>query len=326
VNIDPSWNSRNDDGASSEETLFHAARLLSQPKERAAFLELACADEPELRERVEQLFAARALADAFFDASPVRNVASPTAIPAIPDHAPEATQVTTGHDLPSRIGRYKLLQKIGEGGCGVVYMAEQEEPVRRLVALKVIKLGMDTRSVINRFEAERQALAMMDHPNIAKVLDAGATEAGRPYFVMELVRGVKITEYCDQARLNTRDRLELFIKVCQAIQHAHQKAVIHRDIKPSNVLVTLHDGVPVPKVIDFGIAKATQGKLTDHTLFTAFEQFIGTPAYMSPEQAEMSGLGIGYAGEVERKVTVAITANQITVFIAAVNTTAASTC
>jgi tetratricopeptide (TPR) repeat protein len=171
-------------------------------------------------------------------------------------------------------------------------MAEQEEPVRRRVALKVIKLGMDTKSVIARFEAERQALAMMDHPNIAKVLDAGATETGRPFFVMELVRGIKITDYCDQNKLDTGERLRLFIQVCNAIQHAHQKGIIHRDIKPSNILVTLHDGVPVPKVIDFGIAKATQGRLTDQTLFTAFEQFMGTPAYMSPEQAEMSGLDV----------------------------------
>jgi serine/threonine protein kinase len=191
-----------------------------------------------------------------------------------------------------KLGRYKLLQQIGEGGCGVVYMAEQEEPVRRRVALKVIKLGMDTKSVVARFEAERQALAMMDHPNIARVLDAGATEAGRPFFVMELVRGVKITDYCDQNKLSTEDRLKLFDQVCRAIQHAHQKGIIHRDIKPSNILMTLHDGIPVPKVIDFGIAKATQGRLTDQTLFTAFEQFIGTPAYMSPEQAEMSGLDV----------------------------------
>src|SRR4051812_6174331 len=167
-----------------------------------------------------------------------------------------------------RIGRYKLLQQIGEGGCGAVYMAEQEEPVRRRVALKVIKLGMDTKSVIARFEAERQALAMMDHPNIAKVLDAGTTETGRPFFVMELVRGIKITEYCDQNKLSTEQRLKLFTQVCNAIQHAHQKGIIHRDIKPSNILVTLHDGVPMPKVIDFGIAKATQGRLTDQTLFT----------------------------------------------------------
>ena len=192
-----------------------------------------------------------------------------------------------------RVGRYKLLQKIGEGGCGVVFMAEQEEPVRRRVALKVIKLGMDTKTVIARFEAERQALALMDHPSIAKVLDAGATDTGRPYFVMELVRGIHITDYCDQNNLPTRERLNLFTQVCRAIQHAHQKGIIHRDIKPSNILVTLHDGVPIPKVIDFGIAKATTDqRLTDKTLFTALDQFIGTPAYMSPEQAEMSGLDI----------------------------------
>jgi WD40 repeat protein/serine/threonine protein kinase len=206
--------------------------------------------------------------------------------------APGAEPAPVIEQTGDQIGRYKLLQKIGEGGCGVVYMAEQEEPVHRRVALKVIKLGMDTKQVVARFGAERQALALMDHPNIAKVLDAGATETGRPYFVMELVRGIRITDYCDQNNVPTGERLKLFAQVCQAIQHAHQKGVIHRDIKPSNILVTLHDGVPVPKVIDFGIAKATQGRLTDQTLFTAFEQFIGTPAYMSPEQAEMSGLDI----------------------------------
>src|SRR5215472_1797828 len=211
-----------------------------------------------------------------------------------PNHSEEAAKQTIVVALPvtekpgDKIGRYKLLQQIGEGGCGVVYMAEQEEPVRRRVALKVIKLGMDTKSVIARFEAERQALAMMDHPNIAKVLDAGATDNGRPFFVMELVRGIKITDYCDQNKLSTEERLGLFMQVCNAIQHAHQKGIIHRDIKPSNILVTLHDGKPVPKVIDFCIAKATQGRLTDQTLFTAFEQFIGTPAYMSPEQAELT--------------------------------------
>jgi tetratricopeptide (TPR) repeat protein len=202
-------------------------------------------------------------------------------------------QALLGEPVCERIGRYKVLQKIGEGGCGVVYMAEQEEPVRRRVALKVIKLGMDTKSVIARFEAERQALALMDHPNIAKVLDADTTESGRPYFVMELVRGIPITAYCDQNDLSIAERLALFTQVCQAIQHAHQKGIIHRDVKPSNILVTLHDGVPAPKVIDFGIAKATTGqRLTEKTLFTALEQFIGTPAYMSPEQAEMSGLDI----------------------------------
>ena len=194
--------------------------------------------------------------------------------------------------LGSRIGPYKLLQKIGEGGCGVVYMAEQEQPVRRRVALKIIKLGMDTKNVIARFEAERQALAMMDHPNIARVLDAGATETGRPYFVMELVYGSKITDYCDQNQLAVEERLKMFIQVCHAIQHAHQKGIIHRDIKPSNILVTMHDGVPVPKVIDFGIAKATEQRLTDKTLFTAYAQLIGTPAYMSPEQMELSGLNL----------------------------------
>jgi tetratricopeptide (TPR) repeat protein len=190
------------------------------------------------------------------------------------------------------IGRYKLLEKVGEGGCGVVYVAEQTEPMRRRVAVKVIKLGMDTKAVVARFEAERQALAMMDHPNIAKVFDAGATETGRPFFVMELVRGISITLFCDQNNLATKERLGLFIKVCQAIQHAHQKGIIHRDIKPSNILVTLDDGAPVPKVIDFGIAKATLQQLTDKTVYTQLQQFIGTPAYMSPEQAEMSGLDI----------------------------------
>src|SRR5205814_1277410 len=192
--------------------------------------------------------------------------------------------------LGDRIGRHKLLQQIGEGGCGVVYMAEQSEPVRRQVALKVIKLGMDTKSVIARFEAERQALALMDHPHIAKVLDAGATASGRPYFVMELVKGLPITHYCDQHQLNPRERLELFVHVCQAVQHAHQKGIIHRDIKPSNVMITLHDGTPVVKIIDFGIAKATGQQLTEKTLFTNFAQMIGTPLYMSPEQAAISGL------------------------------------
>ncbi len=192
----------------------------------------------------------------------------------------------------SLIGRYKLLQQLGEGGFGVVYQAEQTDPVRRIVALKVIKLGMDTRQVIARFEAERQALALMDHPCIAKVLDAGATDGGRPYFVMELVKGIPITDFCDQARLDTAARLDLFRQVCHAVQHAHQKGIIHRDLKPSNVLVALHDGKPVPKIIDFGIAKATDRHLTDKTLFTEFRQMIGTPEYMAPEQAEMSGLDV----------------------------------
>ncbi len=190
------------------------------------------------------------------------------------------------------IGPYKLLQKIGEGGMGAVFMAEQEKPVRRKVALKVIKPGMDTGQVIARFEAERQALAIMDHPHIARVLDAGATDTGRPFFVMELVKGVPITEYCDRNHLTPKERLELFIPVCQAIQHAHQKGIIHRDIKPSNVLVTLHDGKPVPKVIDFGVAKAIDQRLTERTMFTEFGAVIGTLEYMSPEQAEMGALDI----------------------------------
>jgi serine/threonine protein kinase len=186
------------------------------------------------------------------------------------------------------IGPYKLMEQIGQGGFGIVWVADQERPVRRRVALKIIKLGMDTKEVIARFEQERQALAMMDHPHIAKVFDAGATLWGRPFFVMELVRGVKITDYCDQANLPTPDRLALFIQVCNAVQHAHQKGIIHRDLKPSNILVTMHDGVPVPKVIDFGVAKATQQAAHRLDVYTQFQQMIGTPLYMSPEQAEMT--------------------------------------
>ncbi len=192
----------------------------------------------------------------------------------------------------SVVGPYKLLHEIGEGGMGVVYMAEQTSPIHRKVALKIIKPGRDSRQVIARFEAERQALAMMDHPNIARVLDAGATPAGRPYFVMELVKGMPITEYCDQAQLTPRKRLELLIPVCQAIQHAHQKGIIHRDIKPSNVLVSLYDGEPVPKVIDFGVAKAIDQRLTERTLYTQHGTIVGTLEYMSPEQAENSALDI----------------------------------
>src|SRR6185312_4487499 len=189
------------------------------------------------------------------------------------------------HKLPSSIGPYRILECIGEGGMGIVYRAEQREPVRRVVALKVIKLGMDTSEVVARFEAERQALALMSHPNVAKVFEASTTQAGRPYFAMEFVPGVPLTDYCDQNKLTIRDRLELFIPVCQAVQHAHQKGIIHRDLKPSNILVTLVDGKPVPKVIDFGIAKATNQTLTQHTLFTQTGSLVGTPEYMSPEQA-----------------------------------------
>ncbi|HEV8541801.1 MAG TPA: protein kinase [Verrucomicrobiae bacterium] len=267
---------------SRKEAIFDAALGLTVAQ-RTAYLARVCGEDAQLRLEVENLLRAHQNSGDFLEEP---------ALPS-PDKTVLSAQVAPlTEKAGDKIGRYKLLQQIGEGGCGAVYMAEQEEPVRRRVALKVIKLGMDTKSVIARFEAERQALAMMDHPNIARVLDAGATEMGRPFFVMELVRGIKITDYCDQNKLSTSERLKLFIQVCQAIQHAHQKGIIHRDIKPSNILVTLHDGVPVPKVIDFGIAKATQGRLTDATLFTAFEQFIGTPAYMSPEQAEMSGLDI----------------------------------
>jgi WD40 repeat protein/serine/threonine protein kinase len=250
--------------------------------EREAYLAQACGRDEALRKWVEVLLEEHAHAGDFLQDSPF------PALESADQHALSPTEKPG-----DSIGPYKLLQEIGEGGCGVVYLAEQHEPLRRAVALKIIKLGMDTRRVIARFEAERQALALMDHPNIAKVFDAGATETGRPYFVMELVRGIKITDYCDEHQLSTEERLALFVQICHAIQHAHQKGIIHRDIKPSNILVTRMDGQPVPKVIDFGIAKATGGEvLTDKTIFTAFEQFIGTPAYMSPEQAELSGQDI----------------------------------
>jgi WD40 repeat protein/serine/threonine protein kinase len=267
--------------AGAAETIFNAALAFSAA-ERPAYLAGACGDNVPLRQRVEALLRAHEAPPGLPPDQP------PSSNPTIKFDPTDAADEAVGQS----IGRYKLMEKVGEGGCGVVYVAEQTQPVRRRVALKVIKLGMDTKAVVARFEAERQALAMMDHPNIAKVLDAGTTGTGRPYFVMELVRGIRITDYCDQANLSTRERLDLFIKVCQAIQHAHQKGIIHRDVKPSNILVTLHDGVPVPKVIDFGIAKATEGRLTDATVYTELHQFIGTPAYMSPEQAEMSGLDI----------------------------------
>ena len=249
------------------------------PEARAAYLDEVCGPDLDLRRRVERLLDAQPKMGSFLD--------SPAAGPTMTLPSP---QVMEGPGIV--IGPYKLLEQIGEGGMGIVYMAEQTQPVRRKVALKIIKPGMDTRHVIARFEAERQALAIMDHPNIAKVLDAGATESGRPYFVMELVRGIPITEYCDQHRLPINKRLDLFMQVCQAVQHAHQKGVIHRDIKPTNVLVTALDGVPLPRVIDFGIAKATGQSLTDKTLFTGFAQLIGTPLYMSPEQAELSAVDI----------------------------------
>jgi len=257
-----------------------AVRLPSH--ERAAYLDRACGGDAKLRQQIEALLQTQAGVGDFLEQSP-QKVTPQTKLGA-----------PAGEKPGDHIGRFKLLEQIGEGGCGIVFMAEQEEPVRRRVALKIIKPGMDTKSVIARFEAERQALALMDHPNIAKIIDAGATEIGRPYFVMELVRGVKITEYCDQKSLTTQERLKLFVQVCQAIQHAHQKGIIHRDVKPSNILVTTTlEGAALPVVIDFGIAKATTNqRLTEKTLFTAFEMLIGTPAYMSPEQAGLTGADI----------------------------------
>ena len=273
------------------EDIFCAAVEVAA-EERQAYLERACAGDAGLRAGVDRMLSKLSGAEQFFKDVPAAvDVSEISALPGFQDQI--GLLSNSEAEVGKQIGPYKLLQKIGEGGCGVVYMAEQEKPVRRRVALKIIKLGMDTRSVIARFNAERQALAMMDHPNIARVLDAGATETGRPYFVMELVRGTKITELSDANNYDMRQRLEMFVQVCLAVQHAHQKGIIHRDIKPSNILVTMRDGVPVPKVIDFGIAKATGGeRLTDMTVFTAYGQFIGTPAYMSPEQAEMSELDV----------------------------------
>src|SRR6266853_1792302 len=259
----------------SEVDLFTEAVQLPV-EQRLDFLRSACGGNAELQANVEALLKAHVESGEFLQKAP-EEIKAQARVP--------------GEKTGDWIGRYKL-QQIGEGGCGVVFMAEQEEPVRRKVAIKIVKPGMDTKTVIARFEAERQALALMDHPNIAKVLDAGAADSGRPYFVMELVRGIKITDYCDQKNLSTRERLDLFMLVCQAVQHAHQKGIIHRDLKPSNILVTVNDGAAVPKIIDFGIAKATQAELTEKTVFTRFQQFLGTPAYMSPEQAEITSVDI----------------------------------
>ncbi|MBL9176023.1 MAG: tetratricopeptide repeat protein [Verrucomicrobiales bacterium] len=267
------------------EDIYLAARERTGA-DREDYLRSACGADAELRKRVDAMLARSGEAEEFFR-EPI-DPASTTGLRGLIRNELGGLQEGEG----SVIGRYKLLQQIGTGGMGVVYMAEQEEPVRRRVALKIIKLGMDTRQVVARFEAERQALAMMDHPNIARVLDAGATESGRPYFVMELVQGVPITEFCDRNKLTVRERIALFLPVCRAIQSAHQKGVIHRDIKPSNVMVTLHHGEPMPKVIDFGVAKATSQRLTEKTVFTQYGSMIGTPAYMSPEQAEMSSLDV----------------------------------
>ncbi len=260
------------------EAIFGEAIEIESPEDRAAFLDRACENDPALRREVEKLVKDHFRAGSFLESPP----------PGVDANNNQPPLEAPG----TQIGPYKLLQVIGEGGMGVVYMAEQREPVVRRVALKIIKLGMDTRQVVARFEAERQALAIMDHPNIAKVLDAGTTDSGRPYFAMELVQGVAITKYCDQQRLAPRERLELFIPVCHAVQHAHQKGIIHRDIKPSNIMVAIYDGQPVPKVIDFGVAKATGQRLTEKTMFTQHGQIIGTLEYMSPEQARLDELDI----------------------------------
>jgi serine/threonine protein kinase/WD40 repeat protein len=265
-------------------SIFGCALEIESPAERAAYLDSACAGAPGLRAEIDGLLAHLGRAGAFMN--------RPAGMDGTADYAPIVERPGTV------VGPYKLMEQIGEGGMGLVFVAEQQNPMRRKVALKIIKPGMDTRDVIARFESERQALALMDHPNIARVFDAGATDSGRPYFVMELVKGVPIVEYCDQQNLPTRARLDLFLAVCQAVQHAHSKGIIHRDLKPSNILVAPHDGVPVVKVIDFGVAKAIGQQLTDKTVYTRFAQMIGTPLYMSPEQAEINALDVDIRSDV----------------------------
>jgi serine/threonine protein kinase len=279
-----------------EESLFHLALAQPNPAARAAFLDEACAGQPELRARLDQLLQAHEQPASLLEKPAPAEGPTGDDIPGLWLDPAAAPRLTEGPG--TLIGPYKLLQQIGEGGMGVVFMAEQEQPVQRRVALKIIKPGGDSRQVIARLEAERQALALMDHPNIARFLDAGTTEQGRPYFVMELVKGTPITKYCDEYHLTPRDRLNLFIPVCQAVQHAHQKGIIHRDLKPSNILVGLYDGRPVAKVIDFGVAKATGRKLTQRTLFTEFGAIIGTLEYMSPEQAQLDNVDIDTRSDV----------------------------
>src|SRR5271168_5001686 len=271
-----------------EDSIAAAALAKTNAAERAAFLEQACAGDTALRKRVEQRLATQESGTFHASTLGAGGGADYTSSDSTLDTGTSSSREGAG----SLIGPYKLMQPIGAGGMGMVFLAEQQYPVRRQVALKIIKQGMDTEQVIARFEAERQALALMDHPNIAKVLDAGATDSGRPYFVMELVKGVLITDYCDQNHLTPAERLDLFVPVCQAVQHAHTKGVIHRDLKPSNILVCLYDGQPVPKVIDFGLAKAMHQPLTEHTLYTAHGLMVGTPLYMSPEQAEFNNLDV----------------------------------
>jgi WD40 repeat protein/serine/threonine protein kinase len=281
-----------------EREIFGIALQLTDAQERSRFLDEACGGDDALLRRIKNLLRNHERAGSFLERAPgdlgaaLTESDSPASAGEPDAYSATMTTPTPTEGAGARIGPYKLLEQIGEGGMGVVYLAEQSAPIKRRVALKIIKPGMDTRQVLARFDAERQALALMDHPHIAKVLDAGSTEAGHPFFVMELVRGVPITDYCDDKQLTPRERLELFVPLCEAIQHAHQKGIIHRDIKPSNVLVTLHDDKPVLKVIDFGVAKATSGQLTDQTMFTGIAQMIGTPLYMSPEQAAQSGLDI----------------------------------
>ena len=297
---------RGQDGACSasmRDEILYTAVGIDDEAERERFLETACGDDVEMRSGITRLLSRQADADSLFKAGSPSQFSATEIVNTLTD-IPEffeggASSLPDDDEVGKQIGNYKLLQKIGEGGAGNVYLAEQSRPVRRQVALKIIKAGMDTKSVIARFEAERQALAMMEHANIAHVLNAGETEAGRPYFVMELVHGERITTYCDENRLTVRQRLELFVQVCNAIQHAHQKGIIHRDIKPSNVLITLQNGVPRPVVIDFGIAKATHGDLlTDKTIHTSVEHWIGTPAYMSPEQVDSAGSDIDTRSDV----------------------------
>src|SRR5438034_7482627 len=274
-----------------ESILAEAVEIEPEAKRRE-FVAQACAGDTDLKRNVEKLIENHFRAGSFLE-SPAAGLPSPLGGEGQGVRGAATIDEPAVTERPGTlIGPYKLLQEIGEGGFGTVFMAEQEHPVRRKVALKVIKAGMDTRQVIARFEAERQALAMMDHVNIARVFDGGTTEGGRPYFVMEMVHGVPITKYCDDNHLTPRERLELFVPVCQAIQTAHQKGIIHRDIKPSNVMITLYDGKPVLKVIYFGVAKATEQKLTERTLFTQYGTMVGTLEYMSPEQAEMSALGV----------------------------------
>ena len=308
----------------SEESLFHEA-LARPPAERAAFLDAACAGKAEMRAAVEALLAAHEASGSLLDRPPqglgqtVDSAPAPERPLLTGEHTPgpaAALVATTAYQPqvePGMVvaGRYSLVEKIGEGGMGEVWVAKQTEPVKRKVALKLIKSGMDSKAVLQRFEQERQALAMMDHPNIARVLDGGVVgqafqpdagaksqagkpdlHTGQPFFVMELVNGLPLTRFCDEAKLTPKERLELFVPICQAVQHAHHKGIVHRDLKPANILVTLIDGRGVPKVIDFGVAKATAGKLTDESLSTQFGAVVGTLEYMSPEQAGFSGADV----------------------------------